>query len=382
MRPVRLLVAVLAVGLLAGACAKNETDNEAVVDLVDATTPNSYRFIYETETGGEQYRVQGLIEDDLRYKLQLSIGGRPALEQVVVDDAVAVRFLAPGLVDRFMDDRVADEVDLETDLDGADVLDALRARRWVIDPAGAPSVLLTAADAAGTDEDRAVADDPLFDSRTVLDYVRRIAQGQQPFVRYDPESLEPTYRSDEDPFLPPEGDSGVTRYDAAVLDLPNPDAAGGGTTAVFPGYQNFRRMAVYEKDGHIIAVREATRPTARQTKDFIHYADTLLEETAPPEVVADFRRTVEQLDPAKLPDFLIQGINSFRKSSGQAKVRFRTMALEIQDIGDAGISVELPTDEPVHGSLAVLRNMGRKPVVADESTDGLQSDDAPGFSGA
>lgn len=379
MTRLRLFAALLVIALLAGACAKNETDNEAVLDLVEATSPNPYRFIYEAEQGGERFRVQGMIEDDLRYKLQLSIDGRPALEQVVVDDAVAVRFLAPGLVDRFVDDAVVSEVDLETDVEGADVLEALRAQRWVIDPVGAPSLLLTARDVAGSDEDVAVSDDPIFDARKVLDYLRSIARGRQQFIRYDPESLEPTYRSDEDPFLPPEDDSGVTRYDAVVLDLPSPDDAAGGTSAVFPGYQNFRRMAVYEKGGYIIAIREVTQATARQVDDFIEYADSLVEETAPPEVLADFRRSVEQMERAKLADFLLQGINTFRESSGQSMVRFRTMALEIQDIGDDTISVELPTDEPIVASLAVLQNMGRKPVLSEQTTDGLGEDEGPGF---
>lgn len=386
MKHFRLVVLVLVVALAATACAKQESDSEQVVDLVEATSPNPYRFIYEVEQSGERFRVQGLIEDDLRYKLQLSIDGRPALEQVVVDDAVAVRFLAPGLVERFVDESVEEEVDLETDVEGADVLSALKAQRWVLDPTGAPSLLLNARDVAGDERAGAVSDDPLYDSRAVLSYVRTIAQASD-FIRYDPESLEPTYRSDEDPFLPPEDDSGVTRYDLRVEDLPNPDAAGGGTTAVFPGYQNFRRMAVYEKGGKVIAVREVTQATPRQVRDFIDYADALVKETAPTEVLADFRRTLEQLSDDKLAEFLLQGINTFRKSSGQSEVRFRTMALEIQDIGDPAISVELPTDEPITGSLAILQNMGRKPKVdeqggGDSLGDEKDDTDAPGFADA
>lgn len=373
----RALLVLLAAVVLLGGCSKREDDSTAVRDLVDATSPNPYRFIYEVEQGGEEFRVQGLIEDDLRYKLQLSIDGRPALEQVVVDDAVAVRFLAPGLVERFIDRTVEDEVDLETDIEGATVLEALRAGRWVTDPVGAPSLLLTAREATGGDQEGEVADDPLYDARTVLDYVRRI---NQPFIRYDAESLEPTYRSDEDPFLPPEDDSGVTRYDTAVSDLPSADDAGGGSDAVFPSYANFRRMAVYEKNGTIFAVREVTEPTERQLKDFIEYASVLLEETAPPEVFADFQRTIEQTPREKLGDFLIEGVNAFRENSGQAPIRYRTMALEIQDIGDPDIEVTLPTEEPIEASLAILKNLGRKPTV--NTTDGKVPSSAGRFADA
>ena len=356
----RVMLVLLAATVLVAGCSKREEDSDEVRDLVDATSPNAYRFIYETEQGGEKFRVQGLIEDDLRYKLQLSIDGRPALEQVVVDDSVAVRFLAPGLVERFIDRSVEGGVDLETDVEGASVLDALRAGRWVHDPVGAPSLLTsTKDDAEDEEEESAVVDDPLADARTVLDYVRSI---NQPFVEYDPESLEPTYRADEDPFLAPEDDSGVTRFDTVVFDLPSPDDAGGGTGAAFPDYVHFRRMAVYEKDGLIFAVREVTRPTERQVQDLVEYATVLVEETAPPEVFADFQRTIEQTPRAKLGDFLLEGINTFRKTSGQAPLRFRTMALEIQDIGDDEIVVTLPDDEMIEGSLAILKNLGRKPL--------------------
>lgn len=362
----RLVLLVLVVALLATACTKREDESAQVRDLVDATSPNPYRFIYEVEQGGEQFRVQGIIEDDLRYKLQLSVDGRPALEQVVVDDAVAVRFLAPGLVGRFVDEEVEDEVDLDTDVAGATVLDALRAGRWVLDEEGAPSLLQSVNDLTSGEEESEVADDPLFDARTVLDYVRGISQ---PFVEFDPESLEPTYRSDEDPFLPPEDDSGAERFDTFVFDLPSPDAAAGGTGASFPGYGNFRRLAVYAKDGKIFAVREVTEPTPRQTEELLEYATVLVEETAPPEVFADFQRTVEQTPPEKLGAFLLEGLNAFRAGSGQAPLRFRTMALEIQDIGDHAIEVTLPSDDLIRGSLAILKNLGRKPVVSGSEGD-------------
>lgn len=355
--------------LVASGCAKNEYDSADVRALVDATSPNPYRFIYEVEQGGETFRVQGLIEDDLRYKLQVSIDGRPALEQIVVDDAVAVRFLAPGLIEDYVDDAYQEEADLSTDIPGASVLDALAAQRWVVDPVGAPSLLLTAREAGGRDVEGEVSDDPLFDARTVLAYVRNVTERQW-WQRYDPESLEPTYRGDEDPFLAPEDGSGVTRFDTIVLDLPKVASAAGGTGASFPGYLHFRKMAVYAKDGKVFSVREHTQLTQRQTDDFLDYVGSVLEDNAPEAVVDDFERTIEQLPAAKRPQFLLDGINAFRDSSGQPPLRFRDMALEIQDIGDPAIEVALPIDDVVHGSLAILRNMGRKPAASSGAGDG------------
>jgi len=363
----RTILAIAALGLLASGCAKNEDDSAEVRDLVDATSPNAFRFIYEVEQDGKAYRVQGLIEDDLRYKVQLSVDGRPALEQVVVDDAVAVRFLAPGLVDSFVDQEHSEAVELATNIPGATVLEALHAQRWVLDPVGAPSLLRTAREEGERDQEVASSDDPIFDARTALAYVRSIA-ARQPMVRYDPESLEPTYRADEDPFLAPEDGSGVTRYDSVVFPLPNASSAGGGTGAVFPDYFNMRRMAVYAKDGKVISVREHTHLTPRQVEDLSEYITIVLEDTAPKSVVDDFVRTLRQLPDDKVPQFLLDGVNAFRDSSGQDPLRFRSMAFEIQDLGDESISVVLPTDDVVEGSLAILRNMGRKPVTgADEA---------------
>lgn len=368
----RFGLALALVALVASGCAKNEDDSDEVRDLVDTTAPNPFRFIYEVDQDGRSYRVQGLIEDDLRYKLQLSIDGRPALEQVVVDDAVAVRFLAPGLVESYIDEAFREEADLATDVAGATVLDALAAQRWVLDPVGAPSLLLTARDAGGRDDEGEVSDDPLFDARTVLAYVRSVAD-RQPWRRYDPESLEPTYRSDEDPFLAPQDGSGVARFDTVLYDLPNASSAGGGTSAAFPGYLHSRKMAVYAKGGKVFSVREHTQLTPRQTEDLVEYATAVLEGNAPEEVIDDFTRTIEQLPADKVPQFLLDGINAFRKSSGQQAVRFRDMAFELQDLGDPAITVELPTDQVVRGSLAILRNMGRKPVSSGDEQDATTS---------
>ncbi len=372
----RVALVLTAVALLASGCTKNKDDNDEVRALVDVTSPHPYRFIYEVQQEGKAYRVQGLIEDDLRYKLQLSIDGRPALEEVVVDDAVAVRFLAPGLVGTFVDEAVREEADPATDIPGATVLDALGAQRWVVDPVGAPSLLLTAREAGGRDVEGDVSDDPLFDARTVLAYIRSVSE-RQPWRRYDPESLEPTYRSDEDPFLAPAKGSGVARYDTAVFDLPKVADAGGGSAASFPGYLHMRKMAVYAKHGTIFSAREHTQLTPRQVKDLAKYASSVLEGNAPKEVVADFKRTLSQLPPNKVGQFLIDGINALRKSAGQPPVRLRDMAFELQDIGAKDIKVALPTDEVVHGSLAILRNMGRKPHSSADATGSTASSQAP-----
>jgi hypothetical protein len=368
-RAKRIAVLLGVVALLASGCSKKEYDSEKVRGFVDATTPHSYRLAYEVTEGDVTVQVQGIVEDDFRYKLQLALDGDPAAEEVVVDDAVALRFLDPKLVDDFTDPEVQGKVDTDTDVKGADVFDALGARRWVLDPAGAPSAAVNLND---TGKDPDAPRDPLFDARTALAYVRSVAQSNSAyFVRYDPESIEPTYRRDEDPFPAPSKDSGVVRYDSKISDLPSASAATSGTRTL-PSAASFRKMAVYVKDGVVIAVREFIGMSPRQRDDLIEYSTAVLQSTANDDVVASFRSAVDGLrdDPDQLDQFLLGGLNTFITSTGAPPIRFRTMSLQISDLDAVTSTVDLPHDV-ITGDLAVMRNLGRKPIDDDGSSDAV-----------
>src|SRR4051794_17608741 len=138
----RWLLLLLAVALLASGCSKKKYDSVHVIDFVDATSPHSYRIAYNVTEGKTSVDVQGIIQDDFRYKLQLSVNKKPAAEQVVVDDAVALRFFDSSLVAGYTDPAVEGKVKTDTDVKGASVFDALNAGRWVLDDAGAPSPIL------------------------------------------------------------------------------------------------------------------------------------------------------------------------------------------------------------------------------------------------
>ena len=370
-RPLRRAAAIVAVALVlvTGACGKEGDDSDEVVRAIDRTTPLEHRFVYTVEgrSVGE-IAVQGVVEDDFRYKLQLSLNGSPAIEQITSDDAVAVRFLDAGLVDGFTDKAVLDKVDQKTNVAGATVLDALRAQRWVLDEAGAPSAVVNVRDdprgnRAAQDQDR----DPLFEARTSLAYVRRAAQGGD-FVRYDPESLEPTYRPDEDPFPKPSERSGVIRYDLKIADLPAASSATSGAAPILPSIANFRKMAVYVKDERVIAVREFIGVTDRQLGDLEDYVEAIIDATAPEDVAAGFRQQVsaKRGSPDELSGFLIDGLNTFVLSAGLQPIRFRTMSLEVEDFGAVEDRVTLPDDDAIRGDLALLQNLGRKPVTGAE----------------
>jgi hypothetical protein len=362
-------VAVLAlVTMLAGgACEKRDQDAKKVIHAIDATSPLEHRFVYRVESrSAGKLRVQGIVVDDFRYKLQLSLNDTPAIEEIVDDDAVAVRFLDAGLVDGFTDRQVVDKVDQTTNVPGATVIDALKAKRWVLDDAGAPSAVVDLREEKDSNGTRQQSRDPLFEARTALAYVRRTAANN--FVKYDPETLNPTYRRDEDPFPKPAKGSGVTRYDSQLVDLPPASSATSGSTPQLPSIANFRKMAVYVKGGRVIAVREFIGLSPRQLRDLTKYVEAIIDATAPDEVLSGFRKQVASLSskPDELSDFLLDGLNTFVVSAGRDAIRFRTMSLELQDFGDVAGSIELPTQEAVLGDLAVLQNLGRKPLTGAE----------------
>jgi hypothetical protein len=369
----RRLAAGLAIAavVFGGACEKKDQDKQKVVHAVDATTPLEHRFSYEVVTqGAGTVKVQGIVEDDFRYKLQLALNGTPSVEEIASDDAVAVRFLDPGLVDGYTDKAVIDKIDQKTSVPGASVLDVLRARRWVLDEAGAPSSVVEVRDEArGAAALAALANgsknrDPLFEARTALAYVRRTAQAGN-FVEYDAETLNPTYRTGEDPFPKPKDGSDVTRYDAVLDDLPAASAATSGSVPQLPTIKNFRKMAVYVKGGRIIAVREFIGLSPRQRKDLRTYLTAVVDATAPDEVKRSFRAQTSKLerDPQELGNFLVEALNTFVVTAGRDPIRFRTMSLELQDFGAVDEQVALPGDA-IKGDLALLQNLGRKPTTA------------------
>jgi hypothetical protein len=354
-RAIRLTMAAVTIVVLASGCSERKQDSFKVVDVVDATTPLARRFTYSVTEGGTSLTVQGIVEDDFRYKLQMASGSTPIVEEVVVDDGVALRLLSPPFLKNLTDPQVT--ATAATDAPGVTVTDALNGQRWVFDDAGAPPPVVA------TDDTRPLGDDPLEDARNALGYVRTVALGT-PFVRYDPESINPVYRADEDPFPKPETGSKVVRYDAVeFLHLPPVSAATSGNKSVLPGYGNFRKMAVYVQDGHIIRVMEDIGLPPRLRDELRDYLDALVKATAPADVYNQFTANVARLanQPDQLGAFLLQALNSFVEVGGRPGIQLRTMTLDLSDVGGTDLHVTLPTDDVMNGSLAQVKGLGRKP---------------------
>ena len=362
-RRVAAAVVVLAMVSTAG-CSKKDNDSEKVRGFIDATDHLARRYVYTETTGERTVVVQGIVEDDFRYKTKVLQDGADVLEAVVSDDSVAVRFLDPAKLAEWVDTAVSSEVDQATDLRGISVFDALRARRWVLDEGGAPPVVVNAV------ERQTQGVDPLLDARTVFGYVRQLAEAKDltPMIKYSAEAISPTYRADEDPFPAPEKGSGVDRYDLRQPGLPSAAEAVSGAQAVFPVALNFRKMAVYVKDGKVIRVSEVIGLTPRTLEDFRSYMLQLIDSTAPKEIRADFRAEVARRQGSDLGDFLLQGLNAILDLAGNDPIRFRSMTFEVRDPGAPDLRVELPGNT-IKGSLAVLNNLGRKPAVDRDAAD-------------
>ena len=80
---------------------KGATDAEKRVrEALRNTEKLSNTFLYKEtvydNAGKHETDVRGLVEDDFRYKARVATDGKPVLDEVVSDDALAVRFLDPA----------------------------------------------------------------------------------------------------------------------------------------------------------------------------------------------------------------------------------------------------------------------------------------------
>jgi len=358
-RLVALLAAVLATSLTA--CAKERTGEKDVSAALEATHTQPNRFLYTVSGPDASYQVQGLVEDDFRYKARLLEGSQPVFDEVVNDDAIAVRFAQPSQLGSFIDDTQRRSADLHTDLAGINVVDVLEAKRWVLDPEGAPSVTDAARSTVNVDKD------PVFDALGAFSYVERAMAEAQEVHRWDPDDLNPAYRASEDVFPRPSKSSGVVRYDLRRPSLPAAGNVSGSAADSTPQTKHFRKMAIYVKDGRILRVMERVEVTGKAADDFVGYLKRYLKAAgASKEIEAAFDRQLRGLNDRERSDFLLTSLNLGLKAAGQAPIAIRTMTLDISDVGSPVIKASLPTDT-IEGSLAILLNRGRKVEAATAS---------------
>jgi hypothetical protein len=342
---------------------KGATDAEKRVrEALRNTEKLSNTFLYQEtvydKAGKHETDVRGLVEDDFRYKARVAGDGKPVVDEVVSDDALAVRFLDPASMDRFLrkptkakqggsgvggagsaQEPVADGGGTSHTPGEPAAADVLASRRWVLDSAGAPSAFAT------SNAGQTLGDDPIADARSVFAYVDRAIDESLRVVEWNPESLE--YRKDEDPFETPKARSGVTRYDFERPDLPKASQTGSGANQVTPDTRHFRKMSVYVKDKRIIRVVEKI--------DVVSRLDDL-------EKIYDTKFPKDR-SPAEVATIAVEALNVIRTGQGQDPIRMRDMEYSLKDLG-TDVKVDMPT-ETTKGSLALLANRGRPADVAN-----------------
>jgi hypothetical protein len=338
----RIVAFVIAIGVLASgpACAKKNEDKLSLQKLLQASAHASGVFRYSDRTpktpfdDGSLVQVRGLLEDDFRYKARMSVDGQDVLDEVVNDDALAVRFLDPSFVSKFTS-REGGDVNIKT---------ALSARYWVTDPVGAPSI----GDAAVAD--RTIGIDPIVDSLSAVDYAVDAVAAAKGVFKWNAERLD--YRPNEDPFPRPAQGSGVTRWDIEPPDMPRADAIDTGqSNASLARTPQFRKMAIYVKNGKVVQIREQIAAKF----DLLTKFRTYLEHLAEKQDANASAALKKQLDKVKdQPDvieaFLNFAFNQVLKQAGEQPVRFRTMVYEFTK--GAGVRADLPFGPDVkQGSL-------------------------------
>jgi hypothetical protein len=376
LRRAAVAAAVLLAVVALPACGKKNQDRQKVLGIIHATEAKASRFLYTEQRTTGRTEVDGLQEDDLRYKAEVSYDGQPSYDEVVDDDAIAVRMIDPSVLERLVDQHAPTTLKTTTDVSNLSVLDALRTHRWVEDKANAPSAL---------DTQRLPQDtDPVLDARTTLAYVEKAITEAFSVQKWQPDALQPAYPSSEDTFPKPAKGSGVDRYDLLRPFLPAAAAqqtAAGGQNAL-PATKHFRKMAIYVKDGLIIRVLEKTEVIGKQVGELESYLKALIKQAPSGEqgqIRASFDKLIAQTTPSKLGSALLGVVDAVLLTQGLAPINARTMSLELVDTGK-NLTIQLPSDQIVHGNLLVLLIAGSNHKVA-KSTSGATFD-IPGVTGA
>lgn len=355
------IAVVAAVALMLPACGKRRDDRDRLLDYIDATQRLSARYVYVDErfddviTGarGRKMEVQGLREDDFKFKARVLFDGNDGFDEVVADDTLAMRFLDPSTLGPFVNKDQLTKVDTKTDIDGVSVLDVLRSRRWVLDASAAPSITVGARKASE------LGKDPVLDALTALQYVEQAINEAASVKRWSEDDLSPAYSSSEEDFPKPAGGSGVRRYDLVRPALPPAVNRTGRDENAFPTTKQFRRMAVYVKDNRVIQVREKVDLRGKRLDDFISYTRAFLKANdVGPREREQFEAGVKRRpkDPRAEIVFgraMLAGLNVRLSSLGVDPVLVRNMTLDFRDLG-GDVKVELPQEETVKGNLDFL----------------------------
>jgi hypothetical protein len=252
---VRRAASLLFVSLLVlVSCTKQNEDAEELKSFLASSELKPRTFDYEALGPNDAFEVKGQVADDLRYKMVLSHEGRPLIQYVVYDDALAIR-----LADATFGKKLANELGHPT------VDAALRAGKWVVDPSGAPALFRKLAGQKGVS-----TGDPFRDSREAMRVIADYSTESRGVREFSLEDIE--YRPQYDPWRYPDIPGQEVRYDLLRQPVPKSEAQTlGGQTGDAAQIGQFRKTSIFVRtnrveeicsqvdiDGHedIVALRE------------------------------------------------------------------------------------------------------------------------------
>jgi hypothetical protein len=128
-----------------------------------------------------------------------------------------------------------------------------------------------------------------------------------------------------------------------------------------PAPKHFRKMAIYVKDNRVVQVLERIELTGKSVSEFIDYNKAFLREQGlTPKEVEQQTKQLTGIPEKDLGTFLLAGLSLGLSQFGGEAIVQRAMSLDLQDLG-APNKVDLPAQDVVKGSLAILVGAGHKP---------------------
>jgi hypothetical protein len=265
----RAAVLVVLSSLLLGACSPPKQDENAVRRYLGRSDDRPRSFVYRALSADAAFVVEGKILDDLRYEMRLSSDGRPLVDEITSDDALAVRLLDKSLAAK-----------LSNVLGHPSVDEALRAGKWVVDPSGAPPLVRADTTVGGE-----TTGDPMRDARESFLYATRSLGEAAQIKKFDLEDI--TYRPLFDPWRYPR--RGEVRYDYVRPALPKSAGTGaaGQNEGVTPA--QFRKLSIFIRHGRVeqscefvdveghedfVALRERGLKSNPYLRDLLHRVQT------------------------------------------------------------------------------------------------------------
>lgn len=360
MTRIRVGLVLLSVVLVATGCGTRADPEKDVPAAIRRTEREPRGIAYEQVLAdGTTTRVDLLITDDYRYKAQVTVDGRAALDVVVRDDALAVRVIDIDAAAEAVGEAVAAATGGGATAGGAtpglpvvpgapvvpadgaesgdrggasaalapptrEVIQALETRNWVTDPTGAPELFsATAGRVLEAGEGGIIA--PVLEALRGLQTVENAVQQAQEVSRFNEEN--PSYDPRAETFPKPERGSPVIRYDLFAPQLPNPNQSlNAGSSENLPDEQHFRRMGIYVKDGQVVNVLESIEINPRLLDDIEGRFDIPLPENE-----------------EEAAAIAVETLNTKRLAAGLDPIEIRTLSLEILDVPGTE-AVLLPTD--------------------------------------